>query len=445
MAEWFFSLENFKSIRRLERLEGRPITLLLGPNNAGKTSVLQALLLLKGSLAYPETVLSFRNDLVDMGSFQNTVTQGHEEEGIAITLGESESWFLRLRVDTREGTLQIRESEIDARGLHFAYSRPPFSKEPTVEYTDERRPGRGQLREGETGLESPEGLRVRWRSFLPEVFAGYHLPSRIGETAPRWFLESLQYIGPLRVYPERSYSSQPPPVLDVGIDGRWTPHLLRQATQEQLQDLRRWLGPERFGLIRDLRARDIEGLNFVVEVNIQERWVNEQLDAFSDATAPVNVQEQWVNLRDVGFGMSQLLPIVVESVLVRGKPSPYKSTLLLLEQPEIHLHPKAQADLGTFIAEMAHKGRHYLIETHSEYLVMRLATEVRRGNLSPDDVAIYFLSLDENGHTMFRRIHLKEDGRLPPPGEWPDGFFDTNVKEADAFLFTSPTRTQESQ
>ena len=61
---WFLQLENFKSIKRMERLEGRPITLLLGANNAGKTSVLQALLLLAGSLANPEAVLSFRNDLV---------------------------------------------------------------------------------------------------------------------------------------------------------------------------------------------------------------------------------------------------------------------------------------------------------------------------------------------------------------------------------------------
>jgi len=444
MAEkWLLSLENFKSIRRLEQLEGRPITLLLGPNNAGKTSVLQALLLLKGSLAYPEAVLSFRNDLVDLGSFQNTVTQGHEEEGIAITLGESDAWHLRLRVDTREGTLQIRECEIEnARGLHFAYTRSPFSKEPKMEYIAERRPGRGQLKEEGEWLEGPEALRVRWRSFLPEVFSVHRpISPRTGEATSRWFLESLQYIGPLRVYPERSYPVQPPPMPDVGIDGRWAPHLLREAKEKQLQDLRHWLGPERFRLVRDLRARDVEGLNFVVEVNVQGQWGSGHFDLINGTFVPAN--EQWVNLRDVGFGMSQLLPIVVESILVPGK-SRY-IPLLLLEQPEIHLHPKAQADLGTFIAEMTRRGRRYLIETHSEYLVMRLATEVRRGNLSPDDIAIYFLSLDEQGHTQFQRIALEQDGRLPPPEKWPDGFFDTDIEEADAFLFASPKRVEESQ
>jgi len=212
-------------------------------------------------------------------------------------------------------------------------------------------------------------------------------------------------------------------VSEVGVDGRWTPHILHKASSDkgpsQLPGLRHWLGSEGFGLVQDIRTHDVEELpgHFMVEVKIQE---------------------QWVNLRDVGFGMSQLLPIVVESVL-----SPRaRSSLLLLEQPEIHLHPKAQADLGTFVADMARQGRRYLIETHSEYLVMRLATEVRRGKLSPDDIAMYFLSLDERGHTQVQPIPLEKDGRLPPPGEWPEGFFDTDIEEADAFLFASPAMVE---
>jgi predicted ATPase len=197
---------------------------------------------------------------------------------------------------------------------------------------------------------------------------------------------------------------------------------LRSASEDQLQDLRRWLGPEGCGLVKSLRVRDSEDQPgfFEVEVDIQG--------------------QEWINLRDVGFGMSQLLPIVVESILVHAGRWP--RPLVLLEQPEIHLHPKAQADLGTFITEMVRKGRRYLIETHSEYLLMRLATEVRRGNLSPEDIAIYFLSLDEHGHTQFRHIALQEDGRLPPPGEWPEGFFDTDIEEADSFLFASPKREE---
>jgi len=128
---WFLSLENFKSIHRLERLEGRPITLLLGPNNAGKTSVLQTLLLLKGSLEYYETVLSFRNELVDLGSFQQTVTRNYSDQGIAITLGEENdrgSWRFFLRVDTQEGTLQVRECEFEEEEKKLQGKRRSFTR-----------------------------------------------------------------------------------------------------------------------------------------------------------------------------------------------------------------------------------------------------------------------------------------------------------------------------
>lgn len=414
MAKWFLSLENFKSIRQLDRMECRPITLLLGPNNAGKTSVLQALLLLKGSLDYPEAVLSFRNDLVDLGSFRETVTQGRDEEGIAVTLSEEKNnglqWRLSLRVDTMGGTLRMRECEISIvqppDQSHFLYSHPTVSEEPVVEYEGRRGTVKGQ--------EALEGLR--WTSFLPLV-----LRSGGFDYLRYMFFKPLRYIGPLRVYPERSYRLQPPPTPDVGIDGRWAPYLLYKASEEQRRDLLHWLGSERFDLVQDLRARDVKGVpDFAVEAKIRERWVN---------------------LRDIGFGMSQLLPIVVESILVDTR-IVSASILLLLEQPEIHLHPKAQADLGTFIAEMAQKGRRYLIETHSEYLLMRLATEVRRKKLSPDDIAIYFLDPDEHGYTRFRNIPLKEDGRLPPPSEWPEGFFDTDIEEADAFLFASQEREE---
>jgi predicted ATPase len=418
---WFLKLENFKSIKRMERLEGRPITLLLGSNNAGKTSVLQALLLLAGSQANPEAVLTFRNDLVDLGSFSDTVTKQHESEGIAFTIdgeGTGGSWHFFLRVDTKEGTLQIRECGWDgedagkAGTLHFHYLRSPFAEEPPK--TEYHREQKGQETVSIAGRDLLE--KLRWWGFYPELtfysrvlFGLYHFPRR--------FFNSMRYIGPLRVYPERSYPFQPPPVPDVGIDGHWAPYLLHEAKEKPLQDLRYWLGPERFGLVQDLRARDVEELpHFVVEVNIRG---------------------QWINLHDVGFGMSQLLPIVVESILMpaMSRPDP---PLLLLEQPEIHLHPKAQSDLGTFVAEMSRQGRRYLIETHSEYLLMRLATEVRRGTIAADDVAIYFLSLDEEGYTQFRRIRLADDGRLPPPAEWPKGFFDTDIDEADAFLFTTP-------
>jgi hypothetical protein len=131
------------------------------------------------------------------------------------------------------------------------------------------------------------------------------------------------------------------------------------------------------------------------------------------------------NLMDVGYGVSQVLPIVVDSL--RGE----KGSTFLLQQPEVHLHPKAQAELGSFLALLAkeHQKR-FLIETHSDYLVDRIRMEVRDGKvLKPEDVSLlYFeradgdvrihsLEIDRMGNIVnapkgYRQFFLEEEKRL---------------------------------
>jgi hypothetical protein len=129
------------------------------------------------------------------------------------------------------------------------------------------------------------------------------------------------------------------------------------------------------------------------------------------------------NLIDVGYGVSQALPIVVESVLP-GPPT------LLVQQPEVHLHPRAQAALGTFFAELAsQQRRRFVVETHSDYLIDRVRMAVAAKILSPDDVLIAFvhrprasskvheLNVDTSGNVLgaprsYREFFLREQLRL---------------------------------
>jgi len=132
------------------------------------------------------------------------------------------------------------------------------------------------------------------------------------------------------------------------------------------------------------------------------------------------------NFIDVGYGVSQILPIVVDCL--RGK----EGSAFLLQQPEVHLHPKAQAELSSFLALLAKQQRkQFLIETHSDYLVDRIRMDVRdrKNGLQPEDVVIlYFerqkgeakihpLTLDEYGNLLnvppgFRSFFLEEDRRF---------------------------------
>jgi predicted ATPase len=103
---------------------------------------------------------------------------------------------------------------------------------------------------------------------------------------------------------------------------------------------------------------------------------------------------------------------------------------LLFEQPELHLHPAAQAALGSVLAKFpVENGRrkNLIVETHSENLILRLQNEVAVGNLQPDDVAILFVEPSAGGHRIVR-ITLDHDGEFV--GEWPRGFFEESYWES---------------
>jgi predicted ATPase len=124
---------------------------------------------------------------------------------------------------------------------------------------------------------------------------------------------------------------------------------------------------------------------------------------------------------DVGKGISQVLPIIAAVHGERGK-------LILVEQPEIHLHPKLQADIADiFINDQESDQNKYIIETHSENLLLRLQSKVRNGKLSPDDVQIIYLEKNKNGDINPITIKLDHDGRMDQ--DFPDGFLEIGLNE----------------
>ena len=139
-----------------------------------------------------------------------------------------------------------------------------------------------------------------------------------------------------------------------------------------------------------------------------------------------------VRVADVGVGISQILPVVV-AVLDPGRPG-----FTAIEQPELHLHPRVQVELGDLFASQAAKGGIFLIETHSEHLLLRFMKRMRQtcdgtvgnGNprMRPEDIAVYFVEIDPNGdQTLIREMPLNERGDLVEA--WPGGFFEEDLRE----------------
>jgi predicted ATPase len=132
---------------------------------------------------------------------------------------------------------------------------------------------------------------------------------------------------------------------------------------------------------------------------------------------------------NVGFGITYLLPVIVAGLAARS------GSLLMVENPEAHLHPRGQGRMGQFLARVAAGGVQVLVETHSDHLLNGIRVSVHDGELPPEDVAIHYF---ERRVTDERFVHgvtspgLDRDGRID---QWPDGFFDQWENALQKLLF----------
>jgi predicted ATPase len=138
------------------------------------------------------------------------------------------------------------------------------------------------------------------------------------------------------------------------------------------------------------------------------------------------VSDAAFNLVDVGYGVSQILPIIVD--ILRTE----KEGMFLLQQPEVHLHPQAQAELGSFLATLAATaGTRFVVETHSDYLVDRIRMDIRdQRNIKPKDVQILYFER-QNGKVKVHPIEIDENGNLESV---PKGYRSFFLQEERRFL-----------
>lgn len=132
---------------------------------------------------------------------------------------------------------------------------------------------------------------------------------------------------------------------------------------------------------------------------------------------------EFENLADVGYGSSQVLPVIAG-----GYNMPSES-VFVVEQPELHLHPGAQSELGDFFRDLYDQKVQSLVETHSEHLILRLQTHVALGHIPARDLLVYYVYPVANKKGVVR-LSLREDGMFEQ--DWPQGFFEERLKEVTA-------------
>lgn len=472
-----FRLENFMAFVDTGWIELRPITLLFGRNSSGKSAIIRALRLLRQNLGKPgDYTLQFTSEFgVDLGGYEETVHSKNTDLLMRFhfrcAVPEASD---RVRQEINQWRAQnnlpvIVASKDDALSLALTFAYDPHREAELIgidlscDWQITHKPDSHTLLSAlwldqetryEVGYEwrldtdVPSWLDEDWQRtifgfptcFLPEIIDS---PVSVLHTAfdgvagsIATFLEGIEYIGPIRPEPQRVY------LLDEIERQRWRnleyaaflDFLEGELDDDKLIKIDKWL----------------EELNLGQEVIQPVKKYPDTGTPDGDATvARIELQEHIkVNLKSTGFGASQVIPVIVQCVTARQrvkirKRAEEKQTVsVIIEQPELHLHPAAQAKLASmfmneiytfpeplpsdfefirFIEDPDNLSNvHFLLETHSEHLILRIQKLIRKQELVLKHIGVYYIDR-EKGQSII--IHLRLDGDGDFIDEWPKGFF----------------------
>lgn len=432
-------LQRFRAFEDSGWIEFKPITLLFGYNSAGKSSILQALLMLKQSIKNmaEEVPFVFSSEKgVDLGAFEDVI---HKHD-----IDHKKPMIISLRVDIeREVLTRLKKTEplsVNEEAVTYeedgiddvAKTEIEFSIE--ISYNQKRRfiAVKGfslkdresnktilsMEKKGVSETEKPEyfsdfvdcedkKVSLTWNNFIPVIkpvgdFGGISNVSLSIRKAVIAGLDRIVNIGPLREQPDRTMLFAGEKPASVGTKGEDTFKLLFNDKHS--------ISPMQ---LEEKLNSYLKKYNYLYEWNMLRSNLGQfVLKDISTGTI--------ANIVDVGFGISQVLPVAVQLYATA------KNRMLLIEQPEIHLHSKAQADIADLLIDVLEKGKKtIIIETHSENLLLRLRRRVAEGRIASEDVAVYYAE-QRNAVSTIHLMNLNEYGDIEGmPEAFKDFFIDT--------------------
>lgn len=429
------TIEEVRCFAEPQQLDLRPLTFVVGENSTGKTTALACIQVLADFLSGEG--LNFNSDPYFMGIFRDIVRRSMKRE---------KSFGIGIGIQTKDGDVEF----------NVKFTEKEDGVEPVVQSLSIR------FSDGEIILKSSEGIGRRFDPrildreqnrhvlevdslrlnskdpFFPLV---YFLNKRLDSKSEhqrvfsKFLSDKTDSIGsflrpgnepnirvfstsPFRSPPERTYNPT-----RITADTRGSDVPMRMMLMKSSS-------PERWSKLRHALARFGENSGLFQSIDVKKLGPS----AGAPFQVTVKVRGPTVNIVDVGYGIGQILPILVN---VLDYEDPQDQTKVeetpksfLLQQPEVHLHPRAQAELTSLLAHLASLGnRSFIIETNSDYMVDRARIEIMRGNIDKDDVSLIYLehkknvvkvhniSFDEMGNLIgvpphFRDFFLQESGRL---------------------------------
>ena len=430
----------FKAWRRLDLQFGR-VTGLFGENSSGKSSALQLLLLLKQTKNATDRglVLDFGgpNEIVNLGKYQDIVHRRDINSDIEWSLDWSFDDTIKIiaptggRNDVRmsgnnlhtRARIGHKDPGLVADQLSYRFANTDFSiarsekssgfkliSEGKHELTFIRNQGRGW------GLPGP----IKTHLFPDQArtyFQNTGFLSRF-EAAYEALMDGMFYLGPLREHPQREYRWSGASPTDVGPRGeRSVDAILAATAKEERQNLAKNKPKMSF---QEMIAYRLREMALIDSFEIKEIAPGSSL---YQARVQKNDGGPETMLTDVGFGVSQVLPVLV---LLHYVP---EGSIVLMEQPEIHLHPAVQSGLADVMLAVArHRRVQIIVESHSEHLLRRFQRRAAEGGVSSSDLRLYFVS-NADGEAKLNDLRLNKWGQIE---NWPDHFFGDEMGEIAA-------------
>jgi predicted ATPase len=455
------NLKNYKCFKNATDVRIAPLTLLCGVNSSGKSSILKSLLMLKQSYENQESsnTMTFNGKYVKCGRFGEISTQSNNEP---ITFKVSYELKKPTRFTSNRHPVR-KESRHDItafKNLNQVYRKFnadsfKVTTEITVEKSGsliaiddnillEQKMQVAAMRSGVVICESsihmkklPKqtsqyAIRIKnipdsdTEELIPDVllrdaacyFENFNLVNvystdiepktqKVSVLLPGVYqifranalqFKNIHYLTPLRGYPQRSYLLDHE-TQDVGMSGEYTPYIIQKFKDKRVNG---FFPPE------DDKIKKVEG-KVELDSSIQ-RWM-EYLKlghyTISKTDETVQLKVKRYNVSNVGFGVSQVLPIIVSGLTEND------GETLLLEQPEIHLHPSAQMNMADFLLSMAVNGKCVVVETHSDHIINRIVRRIMEDPSLHDMVKIYFVDQDDEGCSKVQGITVDDvDGAV---------------------------------
>lgn len=428
-------IKNFKGWTDSGDIRMAPLTVLFGTNSAGKTSIPQLLLMLRQTLESADRKrvlhLGDKSTLVDLGLYEDVIYKRDLNRTLEFEIG----WKQLPPVIVDD---PLSEFRLEASTILFEVAiKADRHRQPVVDrfaYRPSNSPGAltvGMKRrtsgtqydlffEGykpvrQPGRAWPLPAPYHFHAFPDEAIAYYQNTAFVADLALRLqeIMRSVYHVGPLREYPNRTYLWSGEQHQHVGQRGERMIESILAAKDRGFN----WRPKQRRKPLDKLVAEQLRSMGLIDDFEV--RPIAEGRKEY-DVLLQTHPKLPKVNLTDVGFGVSQVLPVIVECFC-----TPPNSTVIF-EQPEIHLHPRVQADLADVFIDAVRarengdkRNVQFIVESHSEHFLRRLQRRIAEESLAPDESAMYFI-YHEGAEAKIKQLEVDRFGNIL---NWPPNFF----------------------